>query len=115
MLCDVMFSFFTLNASIFDFSAEWQTGKIKLDRSVGPLEGVREILALVAALSQNSGGGGGRGKAKALTPQKTFFIPKPRDALHPALVGPTHHSMGQAESFWCCWIPSLDLPPFCLS
>lgn len=32
MLCDVMFSFFTLNTSFFDFTAERQTGKITHER-----------------------------------------------------------------------------------
>lgn len=44
MLCDVMFSFFTLNTSFCDFTAERQTGKIKLEGSRRPLESMREIL-----------------------------------------------------------------------
>lgn len=115
MLCDVIFSFFTLNTSFFDFAAERQIGKIKLEGSVRLLESMREILGFGSCTESEQRWRKREGESEGPDPQKTPFTPRLWEALHLALVGPTRCSVDQGEIVWCRWIPSLDFPSLCLS
>lgn len=77
MLCNVIFSFFTLNTSLFDFTTEtWARKKIKLRKNAVLRGTVREILSFNSHTEEKwDGRAGGRKegvKVKLLHPQRLW-------------------------------------------